>query len=173
MGCACDLSTHASLLGRLYRSGAADQDAWREFVERYGRRIYNWCRHWQVQDADAEEVTQRVLVLLLAKMKDFVYDPTRSFRAWLKTVTHHAWRNLVTRRRHVLSGGGHSGQWEQLLTVEAREDLVERLEREFDHELLEEAMIRVRLRVAPHNWEAFRLVAIRGEDPRRSRSAWK
>jgi RNA polymerase sigma factor (sigma-70 family) len=166
MGCACDLSTHASLLGRLYRSGAADQDAWREFVERYGRRIYNWCRRWQLQDADAEEVTQRVLVLLLAKMKDFVYDPSRSFRAWLKTVTHHAWRNLVTRRQHVLSGGGHSGQWEQLLTVEAREDLVERLEREFDHELLEEAMIRVRLRVAPHNWEAFRLVAIRGEDPR-------
>ena len=67
-------TTRASLLGRLYRSGAADKNAWREFVDHYGRRTYKWCRHWQLQDADAEEVTQRVLVLLLAKMKDFESD---------------------------------------------------------------------------------------------------
>ena len=80
MGYACDLTTRATLLGRLYRSGAADEDAWRDFVDHYGRQIYKWCRHWQLQDADAEEVTQRVLVLLVAKMKDFVYDPAQSFR---------------------------------------------------------------------------------------------
>ena len=99
MSYACDFTTRATLFGRLYRSGAADEDAWREFVDHYGRRIYKWCRHWHLQDADAEEVTQRVLLLLLAKMKDFVYDPSRSFRAWLKTVTHHAWRNLVDSRQ--------------------------------------------------------------------------
>jgi RNA polymerase sigma-70 factor (ECF subfamily) len=166
MGAVLELSTRATLLGRLYRSGVADEDAWREFVDHYGRRIYKWCRHWQLQDADAEEVTQRVLLLLLGKMKDFVYDPSRSFRAWLKTVTHHAWRNLVASRRHVPAGGGESGQWERLLTVAARDDLVHRLEREFDCELLERAMVRVRIRVAPHNWEAFRLTAIDGVDAR-------
>jgi RNA polymerase sigma factor (sigma-70 family) len=166
MGAVLELSTQATLLGRLYRSGAADEDAWREFVDHYGRRIYKWCRHWQLQDADAEEVTQRVLLLLLSKMKDFVYDPSRSFRAWLKTVTHHAWRNLVASRRHVPAGGGESGQWERLLTVAARNDLVHRLQQEFDCERLEQAMVRVRLRVAPHNWEAFRLTAIDGVEPR-------
>jgi RNA polymerase sigma-70 factor (ECF subfamily) len=166
MVAALDLSTRATLLGRLYRSGAADEDSWREFVDYYGRQIYKWCRHWQLQDADAEEVTQRVLVLLLVKMKDFVYDPARSFRAWLKTVTHHAWRNLITSRQHAMMGGGDSQQWERLLTIAARDDLVQRLEQEFDHELLEEAMIRVRVRVAPHNWEAFRLTAVEGVEPR-------
>jgi RNA polymerase sigma factor (sigma-70 family) len=166
MGYACDLTTRASLLGRLYRSGGADEDAWRDFVDQYGRRIYKWCRHWHLQDADAEEVTQRVLLLLLGKMKDFVYDPSRSFRGWLKTVTHHAWRNLLASRSHAPAGGGESGQWERLLTVTARDDLVERLERAFDHELLERAMLRVRVRVAPHNWEAFRLTAIVGVEPR-------
>jgi RNA polymerase sigma-70 factor (ECF subfamily) len=166
MSYACDLTTRATLFGRLYRSGTADEDAWREFVDHYGCRIYKWCRYWQLQDADAEEVTQRVLVLLLAKMKDFVYDPARSFRAWLKTITHHAWRNLVSSRQYVLAGGGDSGQWERLLTIAARDDLAQRLEQEFDRELLENAMVRVRLRVAPHNWEAFRLTAIDGEDPR-------
>jgi RNA polymerase sigma factor (sigma-70 family) len=161
-----DLTTRATLLGRLYRSGAADENAWREFVDHYGRQIYKWCRHWQLQDADAEEVTQQVLVQLLAKMKDFVYDPSRSFRAWLKTVTHHAWRNLVTSRQHMLAGSGDSRYWEQLITIAARDDLVQRLEQEFDRELLETAIVRVRLRVAPHNWEAFRLTAFDGEEPR-------
>jgi RNA polymerase sigma factor (sigma-70 family) len=161
-----DLTTRATLLGRLYRSGAADENAWREFVDHYGRQIYKWCRHWQLQDADAEEVTQQVLVQLLAKMKDFVYDPSQSFRAWLKTVTHHAWRNLVTSRQHMLAGSGDSRYWEQLITIAARDDLVQRLEQEFDRELLETAIVRVRLRVAPHNWEAFRLTAFDGEEPR-------
>jgi hypothetical protein len=48
---------------------------------------------------------------------------------------------------------------EVLHRVEAREDLQKRLEEEFDRELLAEAMARVRLRVEPHTWEAFRLLA--------------
>ena len=47
-------------------------------------------------------------------------------------------------------------------TIEAREDLACRLEAEFDLELLEEAERRVRQRVAPHTWEAYRLTAIEG-----------
>ncbi len=43
-----------------------------------------------------------------------------------------------------------------------REELVKQLEEEFDRELLEKAMLRVRLRVAPHTWEAFRLTAVEG-----------
>jgi RNA polymerase sigma-70 factor (ECF subfamily) len=154
--------TRATLLARLYRAGSADEQAWREFVELYGRQIYKWCRHWQLQDADAEEVTQQVLLQLLAKMKDFVYDPERSFRSWLKTVTHNVWRNLMANRKHKMARSGDSGVWEQLLSIPARDDLVQRLEREFDRELLEKAMLEVRLRVAPHNWEAFRLTALEG-----------
>ena len=52
--------------------------------------------------------------------------------------------------------------WELLQSVEAREDLIQKLEEAFDYELLEAAKVQVRLRVAPHTWEAFRLVAIEG-----------
>jgi len=52
--------------------------------------------------------------------------------------------------------------WELLQSVEAREDLVAKLEEAFDYELLEAAKVQVRLRVAPHTWEAFRLVAVEG-----------
>jgi RNA polymerase sigma-70 factor (ECF subfamily) len=160
-----DFATRASLFGRLYRSGTADERAWREFVDRYGRLIYKWCRHWQLQEADAQEVTQQVLVHLLTKMKDFVYDPSRSFRAWLKTVAHHAWRSLAVSRKYVELGCAVANGSERLLSLTSRDDLAQRLEKQFDRELLEMAMTRVRLRVAPHNWEAFRRTALNGEAP--------
>src|SRR5215216_2109392 len=85
--------TSATLLARL-RQLPADEAAWGEFTERYARKIYGWCRGWKLQEADAHDVTQTVLLKLAEKMQSFVYDPTRSFRAWLKTVTRHAWSDF-------------------------------------------------------------------------------
>jgi len=153
-------TTHATLLARL-RQDPTDQVAWDAFVERYGRHVYRWCRQWKLQDADAEDVTQEILAKLARKLRDFHYDPSRSFRGWLKTVAHHAWRDFVDTRpsRGV---GGEAHVRELMQTLEAREDLVQKLREAFDHELLEAATLRVRLRVAPHTWEAFRLVALEG-----------
>ena len=65
-----------------------------------------------------------------------------------------------SRRARVAAGDSQS--WELLRTREAREDLIRKLQEAFDHELLEAAQVRVRLRVAPRTWEAFRLVAFEG-----------
>ena len=50
-----------------------------------------------------------------------------------------------------------------LASIEARDDLIQRLNEEFDREMLDEATLRVRMRVEPHTWEAFRLTAIEGQ----------
>jgi RNA polymerase sigma-70 factor (ECF subfamily) len=154
-------TTRVTLLGRL-RQDPTDQAAWDEFVERYGRHIYRWCRQWKLQDADAEDVTQEILVKLARKLRDFAYDPSRRFRGWLKTVAHHAWRDFVDDRRRAQAVAGDRRLQELIQTLEARADLVHKLEEAFDLELLEAAKVRVRLRVAPHTWEAFRLVALEG-----------
>jgi RNA polymerase sigma-70 factor (ECF subfamily) len=153
--------TSPTLLGRL-RQQPADQGAWREFVDRYSRKIYAWCRQGKLQEADAEDVTQIVLVKLAEQMGSFAYDPTKSFRGWLRTLTRHAWSDFVEARQRGGRASGDSRADECLHTVEARDDLVARLEEEFDHEVLEEATARVRLRVAVSSWEAFRLTAVEG-----------
>src|SRR5438874_852042 len=86
--------TSASLLRRL-RQEATDQAAWAEFVRLYGRQIYQWGRRWSLQEADAQEVTQTVLAKLAEKMRTFSYDPLRSFRAYLKILTHYAWCDFL------------------------------------------------------------------------------
>ncbi|HJZ59773.1 MAG TPA: sigma-70 family RNA polymerase sigma factor [Gemmataceae bacterium] len=153
--------TSATLLARL-RQIPADEGAWAQFADRYGRKIYAWCRRWHLQESDAEDVTQNVLLKLAEKMRTFEYDPSRSFRAWLKTVTRHAWIDYGSGRNAAQAAGG-SRVLELLQTAEAREDLVQRLDEEFDRELFDEAAARVRVRVAPRTWEAFERTALRGE----------
>jgi RNA polymerase sigma-70 factor (ECF subfamily) len=63
-------------------------------------------------------------------------------------------------RKRPGTGTGDSRILELLESVAAREDLLKHLDEVFDRELLEEAMARVRLRVEPRTWEAFRLLAL-------------
>jgi len=150
--------TSATLLGRLSRS-PRDEQAWNDFVRVYGEQLYHWCRHWGLQDADARDVTQQVLLDLSRRLPTFVYDRSQSFRAWLKTVAHHAWGRFVARRGRPGQGSGDSAVVAVLDSVEARDDLAQRLEKEFDFELLQAAMARVRQRVSPRTWDAFHLLA--------------
>ncbi|MGL5098329.1 MAG: RNA polymerase sigma factor, partial [Planctomycetia bacterium] len=53
--------TTPSLFDRL-QDPASAAGAWDEFVDRYGRLLYRWCRRWGVQESDAEDVTQNVLL---------------------------------------------------------------------------------------------------------------
>jgi RNA polymerase sigma-70 factor (ECF subfamily) len=154
-------STSTALLGRL-RQDPADQTAWAEFVRRYGPQIYRWCRRWRLQKADAEDVTQAVLVRLTERMRTFTYDPAQSFRAYLRAVARYAWCDFLEAHKRPGAGVGGSDVRGRLETVEAGEDLVRRLDEQFDQEVLAEAQARVQQRVEPHTWEAFRLTALDG-----------
>jgi RNA polymerase sigma-70 factor (ECF subfamily) len=156
-----DLRTRRSLLLRL-RQEPDDPAAWAAFVRRYGPLLLAWCGRWGLQAADAEDVTQTVLLKLAQYLRTFEYDPGRRFRSLLKTIAHNAWKDFVAGRRQAVSGTGDSAVLAVLHTVEARDDLAARLETAFDQELLALAQERVRQRVESQTWEAFRLTAVEG-----------
>jgi RNA polymerase sigma-70 factor (ECF subfamily) len=137
----------------------ADTEAWDEFVERYGPLMRTWCLRWGSQTSDADDVAQNVLLKLLRAMKTFQYDPNRSFRAWLKTVTQNAWNDFIASRRLGLAEAP-----DRIDTIadshDALADLERRMEEAFERELLELAMRRIARRVKPATWQAFRLTAI-------------
>src|SRR5437588_4252925 len=95
------------------------------------------------------------LLKLVARMRDFRYDPAQSFRGWLKTVTRHILSDFLSERQRD-QGSGDSEVLRLLANVEAREGVVRQLEAEFDQELLEEALRRVQQCVPSQRWEAFR-----------------
>ena len=51
-----------------------------------------------LQPADAEDVTQDVLLRLSRALKMFTYDPSRTFRGWLRAVTLHALNDFAAER---------------------------------------------------------------------------
>jgi RNA polymerase sigma factor (sigma-70 family) len=154
-----DDRTSATLIMRLAQS-PHDDIAWADFVRQYGEQMYHWCRAWGLQDADARDVTQRVLLTLSQRLQTFSYDRDKRFRGWLRTIAHNAWTRFVDERRRPGRGAGDTDARAMLDSVEARDDLARRLEEEFDIELLQAAMSDVKQRVRPATWEAFRLLAI-------------
>jgi RNA polymerase sigma-70 factor (ECF subfamily) len=153
--------TSLTLMLRLQKS-SGDPRAWDEFVERYRPMIRAWCLKWRLQESDADDVVQEVLIKLLAAIRKFQYDPGRSFRAWLKTVTQHALSDFVATRRR------NPGQLASPIDLiadsdDARTDLEQQIENAYEAELLELAMSRVKKRVKPATWEAFRLTVIDGQ----------
>jgi RNA polymerase sigma factor (sigma-70 family) len=153
------MRTSITLLERL-KFSPTDQEAWGEFVRRYGPQVYCWCRHWHLQEADAEDVTQTVMLKLGEKLRTFHYDSARSFRAYLKTLARYAWCDFLADRPRAVNGD--SDVRDQLGKVEAGDDLARRLDEQFDREVLAEAGARVRQRVEPHTWRAFELTAVEG-----------
>lgn len=152
--------TSLGLLERL-RQEHFDQEAWEDFVERYGTVLIDWARRWGAKGSDSHDLAQEVLLNLVRQMRDFRYDPSQSFRGWLKTV---AYRTLIRQRlksvRHAAPGGSRNTAL--IDSVEAREDLQQLLQRQAERELFDLASQRVRRRVSPHTWEAFQLQAILG-----------
>jgi RNA polymerase sigma factor (sigma-70 family) len=151
--------TNVSLLGRVGQN-PVDEGAWGAFVEYYGPKIQGWCRKRGLQAADADDVTQDVLLRLSRALRTFVYDPSRSFRGWLRLVTEHALSDFFAHRNQRPSAGSSDELGLAVLdTVCARDDLLEFLNEEFTRVMVSQACEHVRARVEPQTWEAFRLTA--------------
>ncbi len=156
-----DHDTSLTLLERI-QLNPDDPQAWALFVDRYRPSIRHWCLNWGLQDSDADDVAQEVLVKLFAALRKFRYDPARSFRAWLKTVTQHAWSDFIAARR---KDPGHKAASIALAadSPDVPPDLERQIEEAFERELLDVAMHRVKPRVKPATWDAFHLTAILGQ----------
>lgn len=149
-------TTSVSLLSRLQKD---EDDAWVVFVDRYGSRLNQWCLMRGLQPADSEDVTQNVLVKLARNMKSFQYDPKLTFRGWLRRVTENAVIDFQReqRARHEVSQLAEARDLFE--SNEERDDLLTRLGEAFDLEILEHAMDRVRRRVEPQRWQAWKMTA--------------
>ena len=155
-------STNISLIGRI-QAGGRQEDAWVEFVERYGQRIFSWCEKRGLQPSDAEDVTQQVLIRIAKYIRNFRYDAKQTFRGYLQRVTGNAINDFFSRQyRQLPANQPDSISW--IDSVEAKEDLLKQLSEVFDLELLEFAMTRVRLRVTEHRWRAWYETTFRGRD---------
>ena len=158
-------TTRASLLLRL--RDAEDHEAWVEFVTLYEPVIYRLLRRHGLQDADARDVMQEMLLAVSRSIDR--WDPAKdrgSFRGWLRRVA----RNLVVNwlkqpgRRMPAAGGSDMLLMLDMLPDAGQMDTVE-FDRELRRALFRRAAQRVRGEVRPATWQAFWETAVGGTSP--------
>ncbi len=153
-----DPETRLSLLFRL--SDPTDQAAWEEFVRLYHPVIYRTARYRGLQDADALDVAQQVLVSVGKSLAKRPHDPSRArFRTWLDTVTRNAAINAI-RSRPTAQGSGDAALQRTLEQLADRSDEAEVLEREYQKERFRAAARRIEREFAPDTWQAFWLSTV-------------
>ena len=90
-------TTNLSLLLKL--KSKTEATAWSHFVKLYAPLVHRWVGEIGIKEPDRSDVSQDVFVVLLGKMTTFQYDPKKSFRGWLRTITLNKCRDLLRVRR--------------------------------------------------------------------------
>lgn len=154
------LDTSVSLLERLRVQ--PDADGWRRLVELYEPLLNSWLRRYAVPPADAADLVQEVLTVLVRELPEFRHDlRPGAFRRWLRNILLNRlrvfWR---TRQRQ-----GETGDADEILAQ--LEDPSDRLERLWDQEHDRHILIRLtellQKEFEPATWDAFRLTALEGQ----------
>jgi len=152
--------TRHSLLLRL--TDASDVSAWDEFVAIYEPLVYRLARRKGLQDADAQEVVQEVMLSVSRAVDD--WDPDRSlgrFRDWLFRIARNLTINFLTRPKHRPIGSGDSAvaRWLEALPDDGAEESV-LFDVEYRRAVFHRAAKAVRSAVRESTWEAFWLTSI-------------
>jgi RNA polymerase sigma-70 factor (ECF subfamily) len=152
--------TRYSLLARL--AEPADMAAWSEFVQLYQQAIFRYSRSRGLQDADAWEVVQQVLLVVHRKIGQWRPSGQRgAFRSWLLKTAHCVCRHsLRDHFRDDRAAGGMSIDERMREVPMAAEPLEET--RDWERWALCWAGGIAEREVEPATWQAFSLTAIEG-----------
>ncbi|MFK7817624.1 MAG: RNA polymerase sigma factor [Planctomycetaceae bacterium] len=153
--------TRASLLLRI--KDPADRDAWEEFVQLYRPIIYRMARKRGLQDADAQDLAQRVLGSVASSVEGWEHDPRRArFSTWLTTVTRNAIIDSVRRIKLDKSPGGTSMLNQIQRLPQSEEAASAEIEREYRRQLFRRAATEVQHEFESTTWDAFWLTTVEG-----------
>jgi RNA polymerase sigma-70 factor, ECF subfamily len=153
--------TSQSLIARI--KDLADEAAWTEFLGIYRPVVYHLARRRGMQDADAQDVAQRVFLAIAQAINNWEPGPDRPpFRAWLVTIARNVATKALSRRRPDMGTGSSSVM--ELLNAEANED--EETTAEFllesRREALRWAAEQIRPQFSETTWRLFWETAIEG-----------
>ena len=154
-------ATDPSLLHRLRDAG--DSTSWRQFHETYGRLLYAVARRAGLHEAEAQDAVQETIIDVAQQMPDFRYDRSRGrFKNWLLTIVRRRVANH-TRRQFYLHDGERIPRAQRLGTALAAttpmpdEEFERAWAEEWEKHLLDAALVRVKARVKPLQYQAFQL----------------
>jgi len=151
--------TRESLL--LQVRSPANREAWDEFALLYRPVIYRLARRRGMQDADAQDLAQQVLMAVASSIGRWEkLGETVRFRHWLRRVARNAIVNALVRKPHDQGSGGTSIQELLLEQPEIDPNFESEISLEYRRELYLRAARFVRGDIEPDTWRAFEMTVV-------------
>ncbi|HXX41765.1 MAG TPA: sigma-70 family RNA polymerase sigma factor [Chthoniobacterales bacterium] len=152
-------ATRRSLVDRL--ANWNDQQRWQEFFDTYWKLIYSAARQSGLTDAEAQEVVQETIITVAKKIDKLKYDPAiGSFKGWLLQITR--WRIVDQFRKREPGNARRPPLTDERLTATIERvpdgqsvDLDALWEKEWQQNLFEAAIARVKKKVDPKQFQIF------------------
>lgn len=161
------IPTRRSLLSRLNDLG--DDRSWRDFFDTYWKLIYGVSRKAGLSDAEAQDVVQEVVLGVAKKIKDLKYDASLgSFKGWLLNMTR--WRILdqIEDRQPASRRKNPATEDEERRTATVDRipdpkslDLAAVWEHEWERNLIDAAMARVKKKVSAKQYQIFHCYVVK------------
>jgi RNA polymerase sigma-70 factor (ECF subfamily) len=147
-------TTSLSLLQRLQHAKPAASD-WQRLDDIYRPYIRAWVLRFGIDEAEADDLTQEVFVVLSKDLPSF--EPLRngSFRAWLRQIVLNQVRNFRKARKK-RPQAGRDGVEQLLSQLEnPNSDLSRQWDRDHDQHVIQKLMAIVKPDFETKTWEAF------------------
>ncbi len=159
------IPTRYSLLSRLQNWD--DQESWKDFFDTYWRLIYSIALKSGLTDAEAQDVVQETVICVAKDIGKFRRERKfGTFKGWLRNLTRWRIADQLRKRQPKPLGEGTSNGRTTLLEPAELPDVAEGgLERvweaEWQSNLMETALERVRHRVREEHYQIFDLNVVR------------
>jgi RNA polymerase sigma-70 factor (ECF subfamily) len=143
------IPTRTTLILRL--KNWQDQSSWQVFFDTYWKLIYGVAIKGGLTKTEAQDVVQETMFSVAKHMTDFKYDrKIGSFKAWLLTMTR--WRIIDQLRKRRYSVDSHM---EDKLINQSDSDLDKLWDAEWEQNLYDAAVTRVKRRLDPQKYQIF------------------
>jgi RNA polymerase sigma-70 factor (ECF subfamily) len=159
------IATRRSLLSRLKNWG--DDASWQDFHNTYSLLIYNVALRSGLSETEAQDVVQETELTVAKKISEFSYDPARgTFKGWLCTIT--KWRIADQFRKWLKSTHPPEDDSHRTPLVnripdeEAEAKLAAAWDEEWETNLRELALERVRTQVSARQFQIFQFHVLQG-----------
>ena len=157
--------TSLSLLHRLRCS--SETESWERLVELYAPLIKAWLCKYDVQDSDADDLVQEVLMAASKDLGKFEHGgQPGSFRGWLKAILVNRLRKFWRSRDRRPQARGDSELDARLNQLDdPTSEMSQIWNREHDQYVLRQLLALAEPHFEPITWKAFCRVALEGAKP--------
>lgn len=157
--------TSLSLLERLRQS--PENEGWNRLADLYTPLIRAWLRRYDVQDSDASDLVQEVLLAVSKDLGKFEHrGQPGAFRGWLKAILINRLRKFWRARNRRPQARGDSDIDARLAQlVDPASDISQAWDREHDQYVLRQLMALAEPQFEPKTWKAFCRVSLEGAKP--------